>query len=101
MWEQIRSNRRRSVVLVAGMAAMLFAVGYFGAEAIQPRAGLIGLAGALVLWVVLLTISYYGGDNIFLSVAGARKIEKKDLPMLHNVVEEMTIASVVEVLAVH
>ncbi len=93
MWEQIRSNRRKSVVLVAGMAAVFFAVGYFGAEAIQRGAGLIGLAGALVLWVLLLTISYYGGDNIFLSVAGARKIEKKDLPMLHNVVEEMTIAS--------
>ncbi len=81
------------MVLVAGMAAVLFAVGYSGAEAIEPGAGLIGLGGALVLWVLLLTISYYGGDNIFLSVAGARKIEKNDLPMLHNVVEEMTIAS--------
>ena len=93
MWEQIRANKRKSAVLVVAVAAVLFGLGYFGAEAFVPGAGLVGLAVAFVIWLVLSTISYFGGDNIFLALAGARKIEKQDLPVLYNVVEEMTIAS--------
>jgi heat shock protein HtpX len=85
MWEQIRSNRFKS--------ALLFALGYFGAEALQPGAGTMGLAIALGVWIVMVLVSYYGGDGIFLGISGARKIEKQDLPVLYNVVEEMTIAS--------
>ena len=93
MWEQIRSNQRRSFLLVALMATVLFTAGYFIAEAFVPRAGLVGLLIAGGLWLCLLLVSYYQGDNIFLSIAGARKIDHDDLPVLHNVVEEMTIAS--------
>ncbi len=93
MWEQIRANRRKSSLLVVAVAAVLFAVGYFGAEAAAPGAGLVGLGIAFIIWITLALISYFGGDNIFLTLAGARKIEKKDLPVLYNVVEEMTIAS--------
>jgi heat shock protein HtpX len=93
MWEQIRANRMRSAFLVIAMAALLFAVGYVGAEALAPGAGLAGMAVAFVLWLILTVVSYYAGDGIFLSVAGARKIAKEDMPVLYNVVEEMTIAS--------
>ena len=93
MWEQIRSNRRKSMLLVFAMAAVLFALGWSVAEALAPGAGPAGLAIALIVWCVLVAISYFGGDTIFLGIAGARRIEKKDLPVLYNVVEEMTIAA--------
>jgi len=93
MWEQIRSNKMKSAFLVVGVAAFLFALGYFLAELFAPGMGLAGLATAFVLWIVLTLVSYFGGDKIFLTMAGARKIEKQDLPQLYNVVEEMTIAS--------
>lgn len=80
-------------MLVVAVAAILFAIGYFGAEAVAPGAGLVGLAVAFIIWLVLSIVSYYQGDNIFLALAGAHKIEKKDVPVLYNVVEEMTIAS--------
>ena len=93
MWEQIRSNRIKSAFLVLVAAAVLFALGYFLAEAFAPGGGLIGLGIAFVVWLLMALTAYYQGNKIFLAMAGARKIEKKDLPQLYNVVEEMTIAS--------
>lgn len=93
MWEQIQSNRRRSAALVLSMAAVLFTLGFVIAETYVPGAGFYGLAAAGGLWSILTLVAFVGGDNILLSVSGARQIEKKDHPELFNVVEEMTIAS--------
>jgi len=93
MWELVRANQRRAATLVVVMAALLFAVGYAAGEALRPGAGLGGLFVAFVVWVVLSLVSYYSGDSIFLSLAGAHKIAKSDNPTLYNVVEEMCIAS--------
>ena len=93
MWELVRANQRRAATLVVVMAALLFLVGYVVGEALAPGAGTAGLVSAFLVWVVLTLVSYYQGDAIFLALAGARKVEKKDNPQLFNVVEEMTIAA--------
>ncbi len=91
MWEQIRSNRIKSVVLVAAMAAVLVLIGFFiGAFIGNTWAGLII---ALIIWGIMSLIAYFQGDNIFLSISKARKIERDDNPRLYNIVEEMKIAS--------
>jgi heat shock protein HtpX len=94
MWEQIRKNQRDSIILVIGMALLLFALGFaFGMLLVESiEGGWLGLGIALVLWVILTLVSYYQGDSIFLGIMGAREIEKKDNPVLYNVVEEMQIA---------
>ena len=93
MWEQIRMNRRRSVVLVVLMAILLMALGYAIAEGYQPGAGPFGLLIATAVWLVMSLVAYFQGDNILLAVSGAKEIEKKDHPRLFNVIEEMQIAS--------
>jgi heat shock protein HtpX len=93
MWEQIRSNQRKSAILVVVMALLLFAIGYVVGEAAMPEGGIFGLLIAFAVWVLLSVISYYAGGSIMLAVSGARKIEKADLPRLYDVVEEMKIAS--------
>jgi heat shock protein HtpX len=94
MWEAIESNRRRSKILVAGMAMLLLAMGSLIGHAIVPRAGLFGgLAVALGVWMVLWLVAKFQGDRIMLAMAGAKKIEKADAPQLFNVVEEMVLAS--------
>ena len=93
MWEQIRSNKRKSVVMALMMGALFFAVGYLLGELFSPGGGLAGLAIAFVIWVILALISYYSGASIFLASSRAKKIEKKDHPVLFNIVEEMTIAA--------
>jgi len=92
MWEQIRSNRLRSAVLVVFMGVLLLAIGYVvGLYFLGSALG--GLAIAAIVWAVMGLLAFFQGDSILLSVSGARKISKADNPQLYNVVEEMTIAS--------
>lgn len=93
MWEQIRANRRHAAVLVVLMAGLLFIIGWGFGEILWPGGGLLGLAIAAVIWVVMTLLSWFQGDAIFLAIAGARKIGPDDHPVLYNVVEEMKIAS--------
>jgi heat shock protein HtpX len=93
VWELIRANQRRAATLVVMMAGLLFLLGYALGEALAPGAGAGGLLVAFLVWIVLTLVSYYQGDSIFLTLARARRIEKKDNPVLFNVVEEMSIAA--------
>jgi len=95
MWEQIRANKRKSLVLIIFMGCLLVALGYvIGFAAMgRPVGGMAGTAIALILWFILCLTAFAGGDNIMLATAGARRIEKSDMPRLFNVVEEMTIAA--------
>jgi heat shock protein HtpX len=95
MWEQIRSNQVRSVVLIALIAGLLLAVGYFlGLYFFDSAVG--GLVIALVVWAIMSLIAYFQGDSILLGMAKAKKIGPDDAPRLYNVVEEMKIASGLE-----
>ncbi|MCA8944576.1 MAG: M48 family metallopeptidase [Planctomycetes bacterium] len=96
MWEQIRSNRRRSAFVVTALGVLLAAIGaalgvLFGGG--RAEAVLLGGGIALAVWFVMWLTSIQRGDDIMLGIAGARQIEKQDHPQLFNVVEEMTIAS--------
>jgi heat shock protein HtpX len=93
MWEQIRANQRRSLILAGLMAALFFAVGWFLGELLTEGGGLVGLFCAFVIWMILALVSYYNGASIFLAASRARKIGPQDHPVLFNVVEEMTIAA--------
>ena len=94
MWEQIRSNQIRSVVLTIGMGALLILIGYFLGLAFDSA--IAGLAIAILLWVILSLVAYFQGDSILLRMSRAKKIRPDDHPRLYNVVEEMKIASGLE-----
>jgi heat shock protein HtpX len=93
VWELVRANQRRAAALVVLMAGLLLVAGFAVGEAFAQGAGAVGLLAAFVVWLVLTLVSYSSGDSILLSLAGARKIEKKDNPVLFNVVEEMCLAA--------
>ncbi|MCD4831564.1 MAG: M48 family metallopeptidase [Anaerohalosphaeraceae bacterium] len=95
MWEQIRANKRNSILLLMLMAVVLGALGFVLGMAFvrHPAGGLFGVAGALVLWLILASISFSSGDQIFLAASKAVPVTKKVHPQLFNVVEEMSIAS--------
>ena len=95
MWAQIRSNKIRSMILVAALAVVLLLLGYFLGEAFLGS-GLFGLIIALVIWAVMNLIAYFQGGALILSLSRARKIGPDDYPRLWNVVEEMKIASGLE-----
>jgi heat shock protein HtpX len=92
MWEQIRSNQIRSILLVTLMAIFLLAIGYFIGLYFFDSA-IAGLVIAALVWGIMLLIALFQGDSIILGMAKARKIGPQDHPRLYNVVEEMKIAS--------
>lgn len=92
MFEQIRANKRKSIFMVLAMAALLLTLGWFMGEG-YLGSGTFGLVAAFIVWIILTLISYNNGDNIFLSISGARKIKYDDHPVLFNIVEEMRLAS--------
>ena len=95
MWEQIRSNQVRSAFLIGVLGALLLLVGYFLGAAFMQN-GIGGLIIALIVWGIMLLVAYFQGDNILLSISGAKKISRDDNPRLYNIVEEMKIASGME-----
>lgn len=94
MWELIRLNRRKSFILFIGMGICLMILGYVIGEALAPpNGGLTGLSLALLLWGILSLVAFFQGDNIMLSLAGAKEVKREVHPQLFNVVEEMRIAA--------
>jgi heat shock protein HtpX len=95
VWEQIRSNQIRSVVLTIGMGALLILIGYFLGLYFFDNA-IAGLIIAILVWTVLSLVGYFQGDSILLRMSRAKKIKRDDHPRLYNIVEEMKIASGLE-----
>lgn len=94
MWEQIAANKRKSGVLVFVTALLLLALGFFLGEMYLGRdGGYPGMALAFVIWGVMSLVAYFQGDRVFLAISGAKKVDQNDLPVLYNVVEEMTLAA--------
>jgi heat shock protein HtpX len=94
VWEQIRSNQIRSVVLTISMGVLLILIGYFLGLAFDNA--VVGLVIAILVWVILSLVGYFQGDSILLTMSRAKKITRDDHPRLYNVVEEMKIASGLE-----
>ena len=57
------------------------------------ESGIAGLVLASIVWLIMNLIAFFQGDQVFLSVSKAKKLERSDHPKLFNTVEEMTIAS--------
>ena len=94
MWEQIRANKRNSVILLLVLVLCLMGLGYvIGIAFFGPKAGFFGLIIATAIWLVLLAVSFAGGDQILLAASKATPVTHDVHPQLFNVVEEMTIAA--------
>ena len=94
MWEQIRINKRNSILLLTGMALFLMALGYVLGSAIGGlKAGWLGIIIATAVWFILTIISFTSGDQILLASSRAVPVDADVHPQLFNVVEEMSIAA--------
>lgn len=94
MWELIKANQRKSMMLFITLGIVLIMLGYIIGSSYSPDSG--GIAGvffALVLWGILSLVSYFSGSKILLAVSGAKEVTKDVHPQLFNIVEEMKIAS--------
>lgn len=94
MWEAILANRRRSAVLIVGMAIILLLIGYAAGEVIiRDGGGGLGLLLALLLWGGMMLAYFTSAESILMYGTNARELKREDSPQLFNVVDEMRLAS--------
>lgn len=88
MYEQISSNKRRTVILLFSFLVLLWAFAFVLSKAMgQP--GLLFVIGLFSLSYAL--FSYFAGAKMALAVNGAKEIQKKDNPRLWRTVENLAI----------
>ena len=92
--ERIRTNKRNSLLLIAGFILFVVVFGYVVGFAWvgDPVGALVGLALALVVGIVSGLATYYGGGRLMLVASSAREVTHEEAPVLYNVVEEMALA---------
>ena len=91
MFELIRSNKRRSLALIASFVVILGLVGL--AFGYLLGNGIIGTVVALVLSALMAFVSYWKADAIALAVSRAHPADPAQYQRLHNLVEGLCIAS--------
>ncbi len=90
MFELIRSNKRRSIALIAGFVVVLSLVG--ASVGVLLGYGAQGTIIALVISGAMAFASYWKADAIALSVSRARPADPQQYQRLHNLVEGLCIA---------
>ena len=94
-YDQIAANRRNAFLMAALVVVLLgllgFAIGWavFG----SPAAGLGTTAVAVALGGLAGVGTYFTGDQLVLTVSGAREVDEASAPQLRNVVRELAIAA--------
>jgi heat shock protein HtpX len=93
--DRIVTNKRNSLLLIAGFLAFVAVFGYVIGYAWigDPTGALFGLVLAFIVGTISGLATYYGGDRMVLAASRAREITHDDAPVLFNVVEEISIAS--------
>lgn len=91
MYNQIDSNKRKTVFLIAIFIAIILAIGYFLGYYLQYGNGMVVIA--LIISLLMTTISYFSGDKIALASTGAKEIQKADNPYVYRLVENLCITA--------
>jgi len=91
MYEQIASNKRKSVLLILFFMAFIFFLAWIFEQLVGMGKG--GLVAAFVIAGIMALVGYYGSDNITLAISHARPVTKEEFPYLYNVVEGLAIAA--------
>jgi heat shock protein HtpX len=90
MYKQIASNKRKSIALLFGFLLLYGGLGWllslwFGAGALFVAFGVA---------IVMLLVNLFAGDDLIATVAGARRVERKEeAPELWRMVENLSITA--------
>lgn len=91
MFDLIRANRRKSVLLIVAFVAFLAVVGAI--VGVLVGYGVVGTLVAVLVAGSVAFASYWKADAIALSVSRARPADPQQYQRLHNLVEGLCIAS--------
>lgn len=91
MYNQIDSNKRRTLILMVLFIILIAAIGWLFGE--YTGYGYWGLAAAIFISLIMAMFSYFRGDRLALWSAGAKPIEKSDNPYIYRMVENLCITA--------
>ena len=90
MYKQITSNKRKSIALLFGFLLLYGALGWL----LSLWFGSAALFVALGVAIVMLFVNLFAGDDLITTVAGARRVERKEeAPELWRMVENLAITA--------
>ncbi len=92
MYSQIESNKRKSILLILSFILVIVALAwawtkYYGDESYSI------VVFATIFASVMSLVSFYAGDKVALTQAGAKVIKKDDNPYVWRMVENLSITS--------
>ncbi len=99
MFENIASNRRKTVFIIILFIVFIAALGYAVGIYIDYRFGISGaysilfMIFALIIAVAVSFGSYYYSDRIVLGLTGARQVSRQEEPRVYYMVEGLSIAA--------
>lgn len=91
MYDQIASNKRRSILLTLSFVLVVVAVGWAFSAVVGFGWG--GLIAAVVVSLALSFLSYWKSDKVALAMSHAHPADPTQFARLHNLVEGLCIAS--------
>ncbi|OGY86758.1 MAG: zinc metalloprotease HtpX [Candidatus Kerfeldbacteria bacterium RIFOXYC2_FULL_38_9] len=93
VYQQINTNKRKSVFLVMLFIAFVLGIGFFIGEYYGDGGGIGGLMLATVIATFMTLLSLFAGDKVSLLSAGAKEIRKEDNPYVWRLVENLSITA--------
>jgi len=91
MYEQIRRNKIKSVLLVIFFVLFISFFIYIAARLLAFGVAIVPIVVTLAILFAL--FQYFKGDKIVLKISRARPVDKQQLPYLYNVTEGLAIAA--------
>ncbi|MFA6528861.1 MAG: M48 family metallopeptidase [Candidatus Gracilibacteria bacterium] len=92
VYHEITTNKVKSVILFIGFMVFFMIFGFVMGEASGSGGGYGGLILAGIIAIIYGLFGYFLGSKIALSSAGAKKIDRQNLPQIYNMVENLCIA---------
>ncbi len=91
IYGRIAANKRRTFFLFFLYAVLFAGIGYF--VGIYLGDPFVGIILAALVFAVLFLISFFSGQKVVTSMAGAREVSKQQEPFLYNTVDALSIAA--------
>ena len=92
MYSQIDSNKRNSVILMMIFIIIIISIGY-GLEFLWGDGSYMIVWGAIIISLLMTSVSYFKGDKIALASTGAKEINKTSDIYLYRIVENLCITA--------
>ena len=92
LYQQIASNKRKTIVLLTVFFFLLGLVGY-AVGYLFMNSGLIGVTLAILIGLVYAVSMIFQSTEIVMSMNGAREVSRQEEPVLYHVVEDMAMVA--------